>query len=235
MIFPSDPHSIFSGDISEVLDLSPYILKKLEENYITYIGALVSLTRKELENVDPCLTRKLCDRIENALAKQGLQLAVKDQLKWYMGDGRCVTIEIKVHTSRDAEFEARKQLLLTDPTELFDLTTRTSNALKKAEIDTIAKLIMKSCAQLLELPNFGRKSLREIEENLSDIGMRLNYAFDWTYCNMRPMTPEDRNECLMKLAKYYDARPYALMDPILDTLHKLLQHHNPRELCKKTV
>jgi hypothetical protein len=53
------------------------------------------------------------------------------------------------------------------------LSVRTMNVLKNEEIDTLDKLCALSAGELLRLPNFGRRSLKEIEDALVERGLRL--------------------------------------------------------------
>jgi DNA-binding CsgD family transcriptional regulator len=54
-----------------------------------------------------------------------------------------------------------------------DFSVRTSNCLKNAQIATVGELLAKKPGDLLELPNFGKKCLLEVEVLLSDLGVRL--------------------------------------------------------------
>ncbi|MDY6904218.1 MAG: DNA-directed RNA polymerase subunit alpha [Thermodesulfobacteriota bacterium] len=54
-----------------------------------------------------------------------------------------------------------------------ELSVRSSNCLKNAEIDKIYQLVQKTEAEMLKTKNFGRKSLNEIKELLSEMGLSL--------------------------------------------------------------
>ena len=54
-----------------------------------------------------------------------------------------------------------------------ELTVRTSNCLKVAEIHTIGQLQQWTKNELLKLPNFGLKSLKEIVDQLGAIDLKL--------------------------------------------------------------
>ena len=47
------------------------------------------------------------------------------------------------------------------------------NCLEAANVVTIADLVQKTEDEMLQTPNFGKKSLNEIKEVLSDMGLRL--------------------------------------------------------------
>ena len=54
-----------------------------------------------------------------------------------------------------------------------ELSVRSSNCLKNANIHLIAELVQKTEAEMLKTKNFGRKSLNEIKEILSEMGLSL--------------------------------------------------------------
>jgi DNA-directed RNA polymerase alpha subunit len=54
-----------------------------------------------------------------------------------------------------------------------ELTVRTSNCLKEAKIHTVGQLEQWTRDELLRLPNLGRKSLKEVEEQLEKMGLKL--------------------------------------------------------------
>ncbi len=62
--------------------------------------------------------------------------------------------------------------------EELELSVRSYNCLKNAQIQTIGELVMKSEQEMLKTKNFGRKSLNEIKAILQTmglgLGMRLN-------------------------------------------------------------
>lgn len=57
--------------------------------------------------------------------------------------------------------------------EVLDLSVRSSNCMRALEIKTIRQLATHSEKDLLRWSNFGRKSLREIEHSLADLGLHL--------------------------------------------------------------
>jgi len=57
--------------------------------------------------------------------------------------------------------------------EELDFSVRTYNCLKKANIQTIADLVRTSEDELMNIRNFGRKSLVEVQEKLSQYGLTL--------------------------------------------------------------
>lgn len=62
--------------------------------------------------------------------------------------------------------------------EELELSVRSYNCLKNADIRTIRELVQKTEAEMLKTKNFGRKSLNEIKEILSAMGLHLGMRFD---------------------------------------------------------
>jgi DNA-directed RNA polymerase subunit alpha len=59
-----------------------------------------------------------------------------------------------------------------------ELSVRSYNCLKNADIRTIRELVQKTEADMLKTKNFGRKSLNEIKEIIHSMGLRLGMKFD---------------------------------------------------------
>lgn len=57
--------------------------------------------------------------------------------------------------------------------EELELSVRSSNCLKNANIKTLGELVQKTNAEMLKTRNFGRKSLNEIKEILEGMGLSL--------------------------------------------------------------
>ena len=62
--------------------------------------------------------------------------------------------------------------------EELELSVRSYNCLKNANIRTIRELVQKTEAEMLKTKNFGRKSLNEIKEILSNMGLSLGMRLD---------------------------------------------------------
>ncbi len=73
---------------------------------------------------------------------------------------------------RDDDRDKIKDLLSRSVDEL-ELSVRSSNCLKNANIKTIGDLVVKNEAEMLKYRNFGRKSLNEIKEIISEMGLGL--------------------------------------------------------------
>jgi len=75
------------------------------------------------------------------------------------------------------ERERIRQILLQDISSL-EPSKRTLNCLKEAGIDTIAKLVSKTEQEMLEIKNFGQKSLEEIKEKLQNRDPNLRFGMN---------------------------------------------------------
>jgi DNA-directed RNA polymerase subunit alpha len=63
-----------------------------------------------------------------------------------------------------------------------ELSVRSYNCLKNANIRTIGELVQKNESEMLKTRNFGRKSLNEIKEILASMGLSLGMdleSVDW--------------------------------------------------------
>ncbi len=78
---------------------------------------------------------------------------------------------------------------LDKPVEDLELSVRSANCLKNAEIHFIGDLAQKTDQEMLKTKNFGRKSLNEIKALLSEMGLTLGMKFEsW---NAPDRTPSD--------------------------------------------
>ncbi|UCE53228.1 MAG: DNA-directed RNA polymerase subunit alpha [Desulfobacterales bacterium] len=62
--------------------------------------------------------------------------------------------------------------------EELELSVRSANCLKNADINQIWQLVSKTEAEMLKTKNFGRKSLNEIKEVLTEMGLSLGMKLD---------------------------------------------------------
>jgi len=80
--------------------------------------------------------------------------------------------------------------------EELELSVRSANCLKNENIVYIGDLVQKSESELLRTPNFGRKSLNEIKEVLSQMGLELGMIVpEWP--------PENIEDLVKKLDEPY--------------------------------
>jgi DNA-directed RNA polymerase subunit alpha len=85
--------------------------------------------------------------------------------------------EEKETASEHADTEKLNENLFRSVDEL-ELSVRSANCLKHANIKLIGDLVQKTEAEILATKNFGRKSLNEIKEILSEMGLSLGMRLD---------------------------------------------------------
>jgi DNA-directed RNA polymerase subunit alpha len=68
--------------------------------------------------------------------------------------------------------------LLSKSVEELELSVRANNCLRNANITSIGELIQRTEAELMKTKNFGKKSLQEIKDELTRIGLSLGMRLD---------------------------------------------------------
>jgi DNA-directed RNA polymerase subunit alpha len=81
------------------------------------------------------------------------------------------------HQSEEGRMQLRNENLNRSVEEL-ELSVRSYNCLKNANIQTIGELVQKTEPEMLKTKNFGRKSLNEIKEILAQMGLSLGMKID---------------------------------------------------------
>ena len=96
----------------------------------------------------------------------------------------------------EADTNQLNRYLLKKVDEL-ELSVRSANCLKNDNIIYIGDLVQKTEAEMLRTPNFGRKSLNEIKEVLSSMGLRLGMEIPgWPPENIEEMAKKLEQEML---------------------------------------
>jgi DNA-directed RNA polymerase subunit alpha len=80
-------------------------------------------------------------------------------------------------TKEDDERSKLKKLLNMSVNEI-ELSVRAANCLNNANITTVGQLAMKTEQEMLKYRNFGKKSLNEIKDKLSGLGLSLGMNID---------------------------------------------------------
>ncbi len=156
------------GVISIDANFSP-VTKVSYEVSDTRVGQRTDFNKLEMEvwtdgSIDP----------EDAMA-YGAKLLV-DHLEMFInfeGD-----LEAAEEVVKDEEKERIRQLLKMRVDEL-ELSVRSSNCLRCANIHTIADLVRNQESEMLKYKNFGRKSLIELNEVLSNMGLSFGMDVDY--------------------------------------------------------
>ena len=116
---------------------------------------------------------------------------LQDQLQLFINFEEPVVEEVKVESD---EPELNRHLLR--KVDELELSVRSANCLKNDNIVYIGDLIQKTEAEMLRTPNFGRKSLNEIKEVLTQMGLHLGMEVpDWP--------PENIEDMAKKLEAHY--------------------------------
>ena len=124
---------------------------------------------------------------ENALAYAAKIL--KDQMSIFINFNEEVAEPEKEEESEDDAPPLNPYL--DKPVEDLELSVRSANCLKNAEIYFIGDLAQRSDQEMLKTKNFGRKSLNEIKTLLSEMGLTLGMKFEnW----VRPDIPEKKKD-----------------------------------------
>jgi DNA-directed RNA polymerase subunit alpha len=92
-----------------------------------------------------------------------------------------INVEEGDEASGEAAAEQPRTVLnenLDKSVEELELSVRSYNCLKNANIQTIRQLVQKTEGEMLKTKNFGRKSLNEIKEILSTMGLSLGMRLD---------------------------------------------------------
>ena len=84
--------------------------------------------------------------------------------------------EEEVHEVKEEKEEFNQNLIRT--VDELELSVRAANCLQNAEIKLIGDLVQRTESEMLKTKNFGRKSLKEIKEILTDMGLTLGMRVD---------------------------------------------------------
>ena len=101
---------------------------------------------------------------------------MKDQLSIFITFEEEEETEMS-YSEDEEEKETSNENLLRSVDEL-ELSVRSANCLKHANIKLIGDLVQKTEAEILATKNFGRKSLNEIKDILSEMGLSLGMKLD---------------------------------------------------------
>ena len=98
---------------------------------------------------------------------------IKEQVSIFINFDESLEPEV---VENDDEPEFNENLLR--PVDELELSVRSFNCLQNAGIKYIGDLVQKTEAEMLKTKNFGRKSLKEIKELLSDMDLELGTKLD---------------------------------------------------------
>ena len=89
------------------------------------------------------------------------------------GLARALNVEAEGIDLGDSPAEAEVSADYAQPIEELELTVRSYNCLKREGIHTVGELVGRSEADLMDIRNFGAKSIDEVKEKLQELGLSL--------------------------------------------------------------
>jgi len=99
---------------------------------------------------------------------------LQKHLEIFVNYGKLPAEEEEEETRVDEELYHKLKM----PVSELELSVRSANCLKEAKIKTIGELVQKSEAEMLKYRNFGKKSLTEIKEIITGMGLSLEMKID---------------------------------------------------------
>ncbi len=119
---------------------------------------------------------------------------LKEQLQVFLNFDEDIEPEEVEETSATPQFNENLFRSVDD----LELSVRSANCLKNANIRHIGELVTKSEAEMLKTKNFGRKSLNEIKEILSNMGLSLGMKIEgWPPPGWDPNNPQRAQQAMM--------------------------------------
>jgi DNA-directed RNA polymerase subunit alpha len=184
-----------------------YVPSEVNEKYIEVIGtipmdAIFSPVKKVKYAVEPTRVGQRSDydklvlevwtdgtiKPEDALA-EAAKIA-KDHFSVFINFDES---DLGADEDLDEDDERIRQILNT-PVEELELSVRSSNCLKNANIKTIGELTRKTEDDIAKTRNFGKKSLQEIKEKLKEWNLGLGMNDYSVLKNAVKLTPEKEEE-----------------------------------------
>lgn len=102
---------------------------------------------------------------------------LKDHIQLFLNLSPEAEIKEIEEEVKDEQFENTRKILLT-PVDELDLSVRSQNCLRSANIKNIADLVGKQESDMLHYRNFGRKSLAELGELIESFGLTFGMDVD---------------------------------------------------------
>ena len=88
------------------------------------------------------------------------------------GMKKATDVVVDAISAMSSKIESKEKILSMTIEEL-DLSVRSFNCLKRANINTVEDLISKTQDEMIKVRNLGRKSLEEVEHKLAMMGLSL--------------------------------------------------------------
>jgi DNA-directed RNA polymerase subunit alpha len=110
---------------------------------------------------------------------------------------KSMVIEFEEGSEKVSAEHARLRQLLNMSVNEIELSVRAANCLNNANITSVGQLALKSEAEMLKYRNFGKKSLNEIKDKLSSLGLSLGMKIEPGLIDPTaepPLSPEEADE-----------------------------------------
>ena len=145
----------------------------IDSIYTPIVNVAFDVQKTRVENDNDAKYDKLIIEVTtngSITAKEAIAIASKMMIEHLQ-----VVVELSEMASQtdfmiEAEDDNQNRKLEMTIDEL-DLTVRSYNCLKRAQINTVAQLSEKSEEDMIKVRNLGRKSLKEIKEKLEQLGL----------------------------------------------------------------
>jgi DNA-directed RNA polymerase subunit alpha len=167
-------------------DALAYAAKILKDQ----LGVFINFDEEEVGlptsgSLKQAISRTLSDSLPEILSeefdvKSGGKLKKEEMSKMMAELSENIASEVidKLGESRDQDREEPLNENLFRSVDELELSVRSANCLKNADIRYIGELVQKTESEMLKTKNFGRKSLNEIKEILSEMGLSLGMKLD---------------------------------------------------------
>ncbi len=99
-------------------------------------------------------------------------------------------IQFEEEEKKEDDERLKLKKLLNMSVNEIELSVRAANCLNNANITTVGQLAMKTEQEMLKYRNFGKKSLNEIKEKLSTLGLSLGMTFEAELFDNPPVKEE---------------------------------------------
>ena len=99
---------------------------------------------------------------------------LEKHLEIFLDFGKLPEEEVEEEVKVDEELYSKLRM----PVSELELSVRSANCLKEAKIKTIGELVQKNEGEMLKYRNFGKKSLAEIKEIITGMGLGLGMKVD---------------------------------------------------------
>lgn len=177
-------------DISSDRERRIFLSYWKDKKTLEQIGREENITRERVRQITNKIVRKLRHPARLAKMRYGEEVkkmqdditSLKKDLAEQLSKYKSIKSKLEqLEESKEEKEEFKKELFNTDIRNL-ELSVRSYHCLKRAGITTIGELTQKTEEELMRIRNLGRKTLKEVIQKLSEIGLHLykeNNEYKW--------------------------------------------------------